>query len=356
MPWKKLLVWATGQIDEALRQKLEFVLEENRVYRALLDRHSPHWRLQDAERKVLAAKGESLGKFLQDVITIVQPQTLLKWHRQLVASKWDSSNRRKGQLGRPSVSVQNERLVLQFARENPSWGYDRIVGALANLGLQVSDQTVGNILQRHGFGPAPERKRNTSWAQFIRRHKEALWATDFFTAEDRTTTGLTTFYVLFFLHLRTRRIVLGGITPLPNESWMKQIPRNLTVADGPMADARFLLHDRDTKFSEGFDAILNAAGVQPIKLPPQSPNLNAFAERWVRSVKDECLDQLILFGERSLRHELDEYLAHYQHERNHQGLDVVIPFPDERIGPTTGRIIKAERLGGLLSFYYRRAA
>jgi transposase InsO family protein len=247
-------------------------------------------------------------------------------------------------------------LVLQFARENPSWGYDRIVGALANLGLQVSDQTVGNILQRHGFGPAPERKRNTSWAQFIRRHKEVLWATDFFAAEDRTTTGLTTFYVLFFLHLRTRRIVLGGITPLPNESWMKQIARNLTVADGPMADARFLLHDRDTKFSEGFDAILNAAGVQPIKLPPQSPNLNAFAERWVRSVKDECLDQLILFGERSLRHELDEYLAHYQHERNHQGLDVVIPFPDERIGPTTGRIIKAERLGGLLSFYYRRAA
>jgi hypothetical protein len=186
MPWKKLLAWATGQIDEAMRQKLEFVLEENRVYRALLDRHSPHWRLQDGERKALAEKGQPLGKLLPDVLTIVQPATLLKWHRQLVARKWDFSRRRKGQPGRPSVSVAIEKLVLQFARENPSWGYDRIVGALANVGHQVSDQTVGNILKRHGLGPAPERKRNTSWAAFIRRHK-----TDFFTTEVWTPTGLT---------------------------------------------------------------------------------------------------------------------------------------------------------------------
>ena len=148
MPWKKLLAWATGQIDEALRQKLEFVLEENRVYRALLDRHSPHWRLQDAERKALAEKGKPLGQLLPDVLTIVQPTTLLKWHRQLVARKWDFSSRRKTQPGRPSILAEIEELVLQFARENPSWGYDRIVGALANVGHQVSDQTIGNILNR----------------------------------------------------------------------------------------------------------------------------------------------------------------------------------------------------------------
>jgi len=136
MPWKKLLVWATGQIDEALRQKLEFVLEENRVYRALLNRHSPQWRLQEAERQALAEKGKPLGKLLHNVITIVQPETLLKWHRRLAASKWDFSRRRKARPGRPSVSVAIEKLVLQLARENPSWGYDRIVGALTNVGIR----------------------------------------------------------------------------------------------------------------------------------------------------------------------------------------------------------------------------
>ena len=192
MPWKQMLAWVTGQIDDSLRQKLEFVLEENRVYRALLARHSPRWQLQDTERKVLAEKGKPLGKLLGEVITIAQPETLLKWPRHLVASKWDFSHRRKAKPGRPLVSVEMERLVLQFASENPSWGYDRIVGALANLGHQVSDQTVGNILKRHGLGPAPERKRHTTWAEFIRRHKDVLWATDFFTAEVWSGTGLVT--------------------------------------------------------------------------------------------------------------------------------------------------------------------
>jgi len=328
MPWKNLLAGVTGHIDEALRQKLEFVLAENRVYRALLDRHSPHWRLQDAQRKALAEKGKPLGKLLHDVITIVQPEPLLKWHRQRVAKKWDFSSRRIAKPGRPFVPIEIERLVLQLARENPGWGYDRIVGALANLHFHIADQTVGNILKRHGLGPAPERKRHTTWAEFIRRHKHVLWATDFFTAEVWTATGLTTFYALFFIQLHTRKILVAGITPFPNESWLKQIARSLTVADGPMTQARFLLHDRNTKFSEAFDVRFRSAGIAPLKLPPQSPNLNAFAERWVRSVKDECLDQLMLFGQHSLRYALKEYLAHPQHERHHQGRANVIPFPE----------------------------
>ena len=356
MSWKKLLVWATGQIDEALSQKLEFVLEENRVYRALLDRHSPHWRLQDSERKTLAEKGKPLGKLLNEVITIVQPETLLKWHRRLVARKWDFSSRRKAKPGRPAVAMQVEQLVVQLAQENRSWGYDRIVGALTNLGYRVSDQTVGNILKRHSLGSAPERKRNTTWAEFIRRHKQVLWATDFFTAEVWTSSGLTTFYVLFFLHLQTRKVVLGGVTPYPQTEWLKQVARNLTSADGPLSNARFLLHDRDTKFSDAFDARLQDVGVTAVKLPPQSPNLNAFAERWVRSVKEECLDQLILFGERSLCYALNEYLTYHQNERNHQGLDNVIPFPDDRAHGQVGVMAKSERLGGLLNFYYRVAA
>src|SRR5450631_266955 len=257
-------------------------------------------------------------------------------------------------VGRPSQLRLNNWWCI--ARGNPGWGYDRIVGALANLGYHISDQTVGNILQRQGLGPAPERKRHTTWAAFIRRHTAVLWATDFFTAEVWTPTGLTTYYVLFFLHLQTRRVILAGITPFPNEAWLKQIARNVTAADGPMANARFLLHDRDAKFSENFDSVFHAAGIEALKLPPQSPNLNAFAERWVRSVKEECLDQLILFGERSLRHVLDEYLAHHQHERNHQGLDNVIPFPEKEARCRDGSVRKSERLGGLLNFYHRAAA
>ena len=246
--------------------------------------------------------------------------------------------------------------MVQFAKENPGWGYDRIAGALANLGHTVSDQTVGNILKEQSVGQTPERQRGLRWAEFIRRHKDVLWATDFFTTEIWTAAGLTTFYVLFFIHLQTRRLVLGGLTRNPDEAWMKQIARNVTGEEGGMQSARYLIHDRDGKYCAGFDAVFESVGIEPLKLPPHSPNLNAFAERWVRSVKEECLDQLILFGERSLRHALDEYLAHYHHERNHQGLDNVIPFPDERASPQTGTIAKQERLGGLLKSYYRKAA
>jgi transposase InsO family protein len=383
MPWKKILAYTTGQIEPVLLQKLEYVLEENRVYRALLQRHPYYWRLKDDERIALAEKGKPLGKLLKEVIAIVQPETLLKWHRQLIARKWDFSDRRQGKCGRLPVSAEVEELVVRFARENPAWGYDRIAGALANLGHIVSDQTVGNILKAHSLGPTNDRKRGLTWAEFIRRHKDVLWATDFFTAEIWTQTGLTTVYVLFFIQLQTRRIILGGLTRFPSENWMKQIVRNISgwgetpgeppkgqkTGDNIMSGARYLLHDRDTKFSESFGKLFKSIGIEPLKLPPKSPNLNAFAERWVRSIKEECLNQLILFGERSLRYVLSEYIAHYHHERNHQGLGNVIPFPDARAGPSpgqcgyghpsgpkVGKIVKTERIGGLLNFYHRQAA
>ena len=388
MPWRRILTFAAGQIDPALLKKLEYVLEENRVYRAVIERLDGRLKLTDAERIALAEKGKPLGQQLAEVITIVKPDTLLKWHRQLVARKWNYSSQQGNEgnkVGRPPVTLEVKKLVVQFAEENPGWGYDRISGALANLGHTVSDQTVGNILKEHSVGKTPERKRGLTWAEFIRRHKDVLWATDFFTAEIWTAAGLTTFYILFFIHIHTRRVVVGGITRNPDEAWMKQIARNVTAEGGDFSPSlpsvaggegrgeevqlnstlatqnsqtaiRYLIHDRDGKYCPGFDAVFESAGVQPLKLPSQSPNLNAFAERWVRSVKEECLDQLILFGQHSLRHALNEYLAHYHQERNHQGLDNVIPFPDSRAGPTTAKIVKAERLGGLLKFYYRQAA
>ena len=228
-------------------------------------------------------------------------------------------------------------------------------GALVNLGYEISDQTVGNVLRRHGLPPAPERKRTTTWAAFIRTHVALLAGTDFFTAEVLTLRGLVTYYVLFFIHLESRRVDIAGITVHPDELWMKQIARNVSMeCCGALRDCRYLLHDRDTKFTRSFRAILISGGVEPLALPARSPNLNAYAERWVRSVKEECLSNVILFGERSLRRALREYVEHFHAERNHQGKGNVLLFPrnTDREGPVRCR----ERLGGLLRYYHREAA
>jgi hypothetical protein len=244
-----------------------------------------------------------------------------------------------------------------MAGENRDWGYDRIAGALTNVGYEISDQTVGNVLQRHGLPPAPERKRTTTWAAFIRTHMALLAGTDFFTAEVLTLRGLVTYYVLFFIHLESRRVDIAGITVHPDEPWMKQIARNATMEDcGALRDCRYLLHDRDTKFTRSFRAIIASGRVEPLALPARSPNLNAHAERWVRSVKEECLSKVILFGERSLRRALSEYVDHFHAERNHQGKGNVLLFPRDadrhRVGPVRYR----ERLGGLLRYYHQEAA
>ena len=211
-----------------------------------------------------------------------------------------------------------------MAKENIDWGYDRIVGAMANLGYTLSDETVGNILRRNGIPPAPERKHTTTWTDFIRAHMSVLAGTDFFTVEVLTLRGLVTYYVLFFILLESRR---------------------------------YLIHDRDTKFTDSFRAIVKSSHVEPLKLPARSPNLNAFAERWVKSVKDDCLSKLILFGETSLRHALRQYLLHYHAERNHQGKDNVLLFPPTPAkNCVDGPVRCKERLGGLLNYYHREAA
>jgi transposase InsO family protein len=244
-----------------------------------------------------------------------------------------------------------------MARENSGWGYGRIVGALANL--HVSDQTVGNVLQRYGIPPAPKRRQQTTWKQFISAHMAVLTGVDFFTVEVLTWRGLATYYVLFFVQLETRRVTLAGVTRHPTADWMLQMSRNATDEEsGHLRGQRYLLHDRDTKFCPAFRDVLRTAGVRPIVLPPQSPNLNAFAERWIRSVKQECLSKLILFGEASLRRALTEYIAHFHSERNHQGKANQLLFPTrapDRSGIRTG-VRCDERLGGLLKYYRREAA
>jgi putative transposase len=233
-----------------------------------------------------------------------------------------------------------------------------IVGALANLGYTISDQTVGNILKRHGIPPAPERKTTTTWKEFIRTHMEVLVATDFFTAEVWTLGGLVTYYVLFFIHLESRKIHVAGVTPHPNEAWMVQVARNVTMEEwGVLSPGQYLIHDRDGKFCPTFQRIIDEAGVTRVPLPPRSPNLNAFAERWVRSITEECLARMILFGEASLCHVLTQYVEHFHHERNHQGKGNVLLFPVVNHNTAgEGPMQCHERLGGLLKYYACDAA
>jgi transposase InsO family protein len=355
MNWKQLLVYITGSVDQELLLRNAYLVTENRLLRQQI---TGRVRLSDAERKTLAELGKKLGKqALAEVATIVKPDTILAWHRKLIAQKFDGSQQRQSP-GRPKIALDLEALIVRMARENRSWGYDRIVGALANLGYTVSDQTVGNVLKLHGIVPAPERKTTTTWKEFIRIHMDVLVATDFFTAEVWTWCGLLTYYVLFFMHLGSRKVHLAGVTPHPNEAWMIQVARNVTMEEwGFLAPGQYLIHDRDGKYCPAFQQLIDAAGVKRVPLPPRSPNLNAYAERWVRSVKEECLAQLILFGEASLRHVLTQYVEHFHHERNHQGKGNILLFPTSSHAPELiGPIQCRERLGGLLNYYKRTAA
>ena len=355
MSWKTLLAYITGTVDQELLRRNEYLVTENRILR---DHVKGRLRLRDGERKALADIGQKLGKqALKEVAKIVKPDTILGWHRTFAAQKFDGSTQRKV-LGRPTIDHELEALVVRMAQENRSWGYDRIVGALANLGYTISDQTVGNILKRQGLPPAPERKTTTTWKAFIRTHLDVLVATDFFTAEVWTLGGLVTYYVLFFIHLGSRKIHMAGITPHPTEAWMMQVARNVTMEEwGFLSPGQYLIHDRDGKYCPAFQRIIEDAGVKRVPLPARSPNLNAYAERWVRSIKEECLSRIILFGEASLRHTLTQYVAHFHHERNHQGKGNVLLFPaSSQNSEGRGAIHCRERLGGLLKYYVREAA
>jgi putative transposase len=356
MDWARILAYITGTVDQELLLRNEYLAAENRILKAQL---KTPLRLTDAERMTLAEIAHRLGrKALGDVANTAKPDTIMGWYRRLIARKFDGSKSRR-YPGRPRMDDEIEQWVVRMAKENSDWGYDRIVGAMANLGYRLSDQTVGNILQRHGIPPAPDRKRTTTWSDFIRAHMSVLAGTDFFSVEVLTLRGLVTYYVLFFIRLESRHVEVAGITQHPNEAWMKQIARNVTMDEwGFLDNCRYLIHDRDTKYCQSFRDIIESSEVKTLPLPARSPNLNAFAERWVKSVKDDCLSKLILFGEVSLKRALREYLAHYHAERNHQGKGNVLLFPTatQAKNRVDGSVACKERLGGLLKYYHRDAA
>jgi transposase InsO family protein len=247
--------------------------------------------------------------------------------------------------------------IVRFAKENPTWGYDRIQGALKNIGYHIADSTVANVLKAHGIEPAPDRQRTPAWSTFLKAHWDSIFATDFTTVEVWTRNGLVTFYVLAVMHLKTRRVYIAGITPSPNATWITQACRNLTdCEDGFLRNSSHLIVDRDSSFIPMRGILDQNTETEVILLPPKSPNLNAYMERWFRSLTSECLDRMIFFGRKSLENAVCEFVEHYHAERNHQGLGNELIEPVDEADSVAGRIECRERLGGMLKFYHRRAA
>src|SRR6266545_5912198 len=337
-----LIALVAGWLQRHQQHVITYLQEENRLLKAHLG--GRRLRLTDTERRRLAALAYPLGrKRLKELATLATPDTLLRWYKRLIADTFDGSKKRKA-LGRPRVSEDVEQLVMRMAQENPTWGYRRIQGALANLGYDIDKITVRNILRRHQMDPAPQRRQaGMSWTQFLKLHWDVLAAMDFFTVEVATWHGLVTYYVLVVMELATRRVQVAGITPHPTAAFMQQCARQLTDPfDGCLLGKRYLLHDRDTKFTQAFDGLLKERGVEPLLLPPRSPNLHAHCERFVRSIKEEALEQMVMLGEGVLYYAIEQYLTHYHHERNHQGLDNQLITQKKEVGCQPGPVVRRE--------------
>lgn len=351
-PNQFVLFALAGWINREQQAVIEYLQEEVRVLKEI---HGKRPRLTDRQRRRLAAKAKKLRySQLKEIVGIASPQTLLRWFRKLVAQKYDSSKKRK-KVGRPPTKQEIVELVVKMAMENERWGYTRIRDALRNTGHVISRDTVANILRDHGIEPSPERGPHIKWSDFLKQHWEVMAATDFFTVEIWTLGGIVRYHVLFVIKLATREVHIAGIAHTPNGLWMEQVGRNLTDGfDGFLNGCKFLIHDRDPLFTVQFRKTLRQESVESVRLPSRSPNLNAFAERFVRSIKHECLDKMILFSEESLRYVIREYMEHYHKERNHQGLGSRIIYPQFEVG--AGGIECRQRIGGLLNYYYREAA
>ncbi len=352
------LTLISGKVSEEILLRNEYLGIENQILKSKI---KGRIKYTDEERIRLANAAELIGKkALEGMPTIVTPDTLLKWFRELVTKKFDGSKNKEGSGGHNKIDPEIEKLILKFAKENPSWGYDRITGALLNIGHEVCDQTVKNVLKKHGIPTAPDCDKNTRWADFIKNHEHVLCACDFFTTEVITPVGLITYYILVFIHIGSREIYIAGATPNPNEQCMKQVARNITMDKWgflKQCNCKYLIHDRDDKFCKSFLQFIKDAGIKTLKLPKRSPNLNAFCERVILSIKSECLSKLIFFGEDSLLNALKEYKKHYHEERNHQGKRNELLFPaDDYYQGSNGPVQCRERLGGLLKYYYRDAA
>jgi transposase InsO family protein len=308
--------------------------------------HRPE--LGDRDRAFLAAASRALSRDRWAAF-MVTPQTLLRWHRELVRRKWTC--RRRG-AGRPPLDPEVTDLVLRLGRENPRWGYVRIQGELRKLGIRVGASTIRRILRRAGLGPVP-RRTGPTWTEFLRAQGRGALACDFFTVE---TIVLKTLYLLFFIELSTRRVHIVGATSRPDSAWVTQQARNLSIT-GRFDEKKLLIRDRDAKFSGPFDEVFRTEGLSVVKTPVRAPTANAFAQRWVGTVRRECLDHVLIFGRSHLERVLGAYIEHYNRARPHRSIELQPPDPAPSTEGVAGsRLRRRDVLGGLIHEYERSAA
>ena len=347
-----LLVYLSVATDRELARQVQFLKEENRILR---DKLPARITVTPRERQRLIKYGRGLGQAIQELVTIVTPRTFVRW---LSGEKDRTRSGRPPERkpGRPKTPEDIRGLVVRLAKET-GWGYTRILGELKKLGVPVARSTVVAILKENGLDPGPKRGEGT-WSEFIRRHTDTLWATDFFSKKVWTTNGLVDVFVLFFIHVETRRVHVAGITVNPDESWVVQQARNMSMVFAEQATPpKYLILDMDSKFTARFRATLESDGIEVIRVGPKKPNLNAFAERFVQTIRQECLDHFVCFGVDHLRHVVGKFVAFYNRHRPHQGRGNrtlpaacgdepdTIPFPGSTVGCREGKRSRVEAPG-----------
>lgn len=357
-----IIAMITRLLCRELTLQNEYLRQENKLLKSKIKKRIV---FTDDERRTLVEAAMAMGRdLMEEVVTIVQPKTILAWQRQLERGKWDYSDRRKNNPGRPKISIDIEQIVCRMAREN-EWGYGRIQGELKKLDITISKSSVANILRRNGLPPSPDR-RGLSWREFLARHAEVFLCADMFQKEVWTFRGLTTAYVLFVIHLQTRKVLLARATFSPTNQWLKQQTRHvLWACEDQGIEPRFFLRDNDMLYPEGMDAILKSSRVDTVRTPFQAPNANAYAERYVLSCKKECLNHLLIFGLNRLQHVVDCYTSYFNEHRPHQGIDNSIPAEYKMTAKRQGgsvlsnmtarNVARREFLGGLLKSYQRAA-
>ncbi len=339
------LVALVGGSSDARHDDIEILVLRHQL--AVLRRQVGRPRLRRRDRLYLAALSRALPRQRWSSF-LIRSQTLLRWHRELVRRKWTYHHASTG--GRPPIAPDVRDLILRIGRENPRWGCLRIKGELAKLGVRVSATAIRTLLRRHGLGPAPRRSGPT-WSEFLRSQARGVLAADFFTVE---TAWLRTLYVFFIIEAHTRYVRVAGATRHPDTAWVTQQARNLSFDLSERGPFRFLIRDRDAKYPQSFDAVFAADRIRVVLTPFRAPQANAFAERWVRTVRRECLDWTLVVGRRHLQRVLREYVAHYNGRRPHRGLDLRVPDPPSHPpapASTPRGVRRRDTLGGLIHEY-----